>query len=310
MCKPLIVLMLLSFIYSTSAKCEQRKCSDFFRWQPIDMFRSAPDLKTTEGLSLGPVQTTYTLPENWPNVLKKLNPSEEKIARILVAWAEDIKAHPHLSFGEIFTRLLNLVSVIPPDELRTILSDPLYHTWSFFQLSDLTLMSRRLDELLREGDYESWWHTLSQFQSKASLQSRPLEDEVHPSWWHLERQLGLIYAPEAQEVFNRDFEWISEKSLRKHFNKRTKEGFPLESHEDLLNLANQFLRSKKDGQILFRQSENILIKYDPTTLEIAVLSPQGKIITYYIIDRLLTTGSSNTEVLIYKLLGIHSRDSN
>ncbi len=151
--------------------------------------------------------------------------------------------------------------------------------------------------MVAEKDFESWVRLVLRIQrSYLTGQDNDFFGSPHPSWTEFSQRMGLIPHNAIEDLFyQRDLEWVSAKSLRKHFNKRVKNNeLDIASEEELLLTANAFLRSQGPAQVLYQRTDGLIFKYDSWTKELALVSAEGKIITYYtLLDEYRQTDSTN-----------------
>ena len=152
---------------------------------------------------------------------------------------------------------------------------------------DFTLLIETADKLVAEKDFEQWVRMVIMVQrGYIERTDDPFYESPHPTWQDFSQRMGLMAHSKIQDLFQQKvFQWISAKSLRKYFNKRLKNNeLDIQSEEDLLALANSFLNSQNSTQIIFQRPDGLIFKYDNFTRELALLSSDGKIITYYILN--------------------------
>lgn len=205
---------------------------------------------------------------------------------------------------EAAVRIMALQEFLPPGERPTWFGP----VQTFLRLSegDMTFLNQASDRMLREERYEEWLRMVS-FAQKASLSPewKGAGPEAHATWSEFSQRMGLVGITESRRLFQHELQWISAKSLRRHFTKRQSRGeLDVQSEADLVHQASEFLRSERDGQIVFRQKEDIIIKYDSTTEQIAVVNHEGKIITYFYLLDSYRKSQSREYFLGHFLLGL------
>lgn len=158
----------------------------------------------------------------------------------------------------------------------------------------LTEINDFLEQLLQSGKYEAWFEFVAKLHQEipkmSSIPPVGLETiQISESIRDFYAFTGfVIHSDPSQNSyvrFTQPLPWFSNQSLTKHFIKRTqRDGYPMLQEKELLDAANKFILSSRPGQIVFLRSDGTYVVYDPTTKELAVVSGDNRIITYYILS--------------------------
>ena len=151
-----------------------------------------------------------------------------------------------------------------------------------------------LEQLLRDRKYEVWFEFVAKLhQSTPQMSSIPkvgLEElQISQSIRDFYASTGFTISSNPKENayvrFTQPLPWFSKRSLTKHFDKRTKkDGYPMQHEQELLDAANNFILSARPGQMAFLRNDGTYAVYDLATKELAIVSGDHRIVTYYILS--------------------------
>ncbi len=151
-----------------------------------------------------------------------------------------------------------------------------------------------LEQLLRDKKYELWFEFVAKLHQ--SMQSVPYPATpglsgvpITQSIKNFFENTGLVINADAKKVsyasFTQPIPWFSSESLTRHFDKRTrKDGYPMLQEQELLDAANNFILNSRSEQITFLRNDGTYAIFDPATKELAIVSGDNRIITYYILS--------------------------
>jgi hypothetical protein len=151
-----------------------------------------------------------------------------------------------------------------------------------------------LEQLLRDHRYEVWFEFVAKLHQ--SMQKMPYpapiayeEIRISESIKDFYMKTGLSIQPDPKvnsyARFTQPLPWFSKHSLTKHFEKRTKkDGYPMQHEQELVDAANKFILSSRPDQITFLRNDGTYAVYDLATKELAIVSGDNRIITYYILS--------------------------
>jgi hypothetical protein len=180
---------------------------------------------------------------------------------------------------------------------------PERHRDTFEKLAALFISARHgnmneivgfLEQLLRDHKYEVWFEFVAKLHQ--SMQRMPYpppiaseEIRISESIKDFYMKTGLSIQPDPKidsySRFTRPLPWSSKQSLTKHFIKRTqKDGYPMQHEQELMDAANNFILSSRQDQITFLRNDGTFALYDLSTKELAIVSANHRIITYYILS--------------------------
>ena len=161
---------------------------------------------------------------------------------------------------------------------------------------DLDEIIKFLKTLVEEERYQEWLNAIADLHR--SIRNLPTDvqlpyklkvtDSIKEYFNEIGFNLNQVYDEDSDTLsypqIHGPLDWQSVQSLTSHFIKRTKkDGMDLESERDLVREANRFLEVSKPNQIVFYRNDGTLVKYDSVTSEMAIVSNDNKIITYYFI---------------------------
>lgn len=150
-----------------------------------------------------------------------------------------------------------------------------------------------LEGLLRDKKFDQWFEFISHIHQ--ALQ-KVIPDHTSPFDFKHSQQILDFYSQIGIKVsdpqdstypaYESPLPWISPISLTRHFKKRTQtDGFQMTKESELVNAANKFILSSRDGQTLFSRADGTYAKFDSNTKELAIISSTHEIITYFILNR-------------------------
>lgn len=164
-----------------------------------------------------------------------------------------------------------------------------------------------MDNLLQKGRYSEWldfmanMHLMMQNHS-VTYDARGFFPESSSIVNYAQRMGVKAYDPNYI-IYTKPLPWESESSLNRHFKKRTrKDGYAFATPENLRDAANDFILSQRRGQILFIRDGSTVVKYDINTKELAIISANNEIITYYILDPRYRSPSDMDEYISFVFL--------
>ena len=259
-------------------------CQEFF-------FRS--DVNISDVIDFDAFNFSHTIAEA---DISKLPPELQELLKAGMALMEKRKNGLPLSPKEQGTLLVKMLALASLDT-----ADPFARNLALFgrmiEHKDMTLFIEKADQMVAEKDFDSWVRLVLRIQrGYLTGDEKNFFGSLHPSWTEFSQRMGLIPHNAIEDLFyQRDLEWVSAKSLRKHFNKRVKNNeLDIASENELLMTANAFLRSQGPAQVLYQRTDGLIFKYDSWTKELALVSAEGKIITYYtLLDEYRQTDSTN-----------------
>ncbi len=159
---------------------------------------------------------------------------------------------------------------------------------------NLNEVSGFLEKLLEDGKYAVWFEFVTKFHlGMQNVESEPVSEfgqiPVSDSIKSFLSKSGITVSQHSASHtylrFSQPLMWSTPQSLTKHFIKRTqKDGYPFLTEQDLLNAANNFLLSRRADQMTFLRPDGTYAVYDLSTKELAIVSADNKIITYYILS--------------------------
>jgi hypothetical protein len=218
--------------------------------------------------------------------LATLSPEQKQIVSEMQALTKRIQSGEFLAVVEVGLVLTKFLANVPVET-----TDPFIRNLVLFSRlahhKDYTLLLETGERLIAEENFESWVRLVIRVQD-AYLKDNFSIPNSHPTWVEFSRQMGLVPHATLQELFNQsDFEWISAKSLERHFRIRVeRKELDIQSEEELVQVANRFLQVQSSSHVIYQRKDGFIFKYDYVTKELALLSPDGKIITYYtVIDK-------------------------
>ena len=194
------------------------------------------------------------------------------------------------NLGEVRT-----ISLALPERLQDLFVK-MATTMASARAGDLDHVIAFMKGLIAEERYQDWLNMITDFhQALKKLPSEieqpfklVLSDSISEYFRELGFDLAQVYDEGTDQLayprFYEALEWKTAHSLTTHFKKRTqKDGMDLRTEADLVAAANSFLRGSEPNQIVFYRSDGTLVKYDSSTSELAIVSPEQTIITYYFV---------------------------
>ncbi len=182
------------------------------------------------------------------------------------------------------------------------------------RVGELHEIVKFLEQLLVNQEYARWLDLVAELHfahrtGGVDGKAFPSEIVVSDSVRSFYKKVGLAIEADPNQYsypfFDQPLLWRNQSSLKQHFKKRVgKDGLKMNHQSELLAAANDFLMSRRDQQISFVRHDGVVVKYDSATKELAIVSAENRIITYYFVNNKYRSAEEQP----YNLVDIFTRD--